>query len=1039
MASPLANALASDEYAEFDNPLVGDKSSWRDEMSPDYETEPDEVTLGEDGNYYANDNRWNYGEWVTYTGDEPVYWVEGGAERDKVDEDQWEYDEFGNVVTKDADFSGNGKALNPNGQWMTEQQIRDRWDASNGMSNFRKANPNMSVDDYMGLMKESTALKAQGIERLGEGGISPEYQALYDKYGLETSYTGSDGAVYEWNGGGYTITQNGVDMGSQILHGAVLGILGAGLSAGLAGALAPTLGASGAKAASTAITNLAKQYMTTGDLSFEDALLSAALAYGGAELSEVLSNSGVVADLSSQFDEIAGGLISNGGDVLTSALQAGGMSLVTQMVKDGEIDWKDAAIAAAMAGGTTALQGFLGDIGKSDEIDNLEEWDEYDEWQQEAINADIKDPFLNPNYESVGDGLVMNINTGEVFGQGGIDTQSYGLFDDLDKDGDGQLSGSDLENIDVTHEYVSTKPNLNYNEYAENSGGIGRRYYVDEQGNVHSGPSIGIDGDGNYYNKIDGTKLRPLTGTYDEEAGLYLFKDSNGSIVEVADKTGAVVSVYDPENKVWTNADGTPNAEYNAYLSERYNSGSTTGQSINDPFNLGRDDYNSMTGEELLDDYFKQYAHDNGENMQIALTDGQMQELVNRFGNGKALEEHFQKNGYGVHYTSEQGWRVEYVGAGAVEDGIYGINHQGGYIADIEGTKTQGGFAYYDPDGNPVNVNDTDTENPFNKPPPKVPNKNPDAGGGGSETGAGADGLNGNPNTGISAPPSTPSTGGPSSSGSFTPEQLATIANLAGSTVEEIIDRLDSGETAQEIMASNGTIPITNNGANTNNNGGATNPPETPNNGTDTNTGNPNPTPNPDSEAYEARVADLMARGMSRDQAEANMAHALKAGADLDGDGIVYDAEWAEFKGIEPNNGNNNSGNNTNGNGGNGENTNTDGNTNGNNNGGNENGNPDNNGGGNTDGNGGNGNEGDGNNEGNGEGDGSGDGNGDGSGAGSGGGFGGGLGGIGMLGGGGDNSNPTWGPLFPAYQFKPKQKSAPTIGQRLFADLFEGR
>ena len=39
----------------------------------------------------------------------------------------------------------------------------------------------------------------------------------------------------------------------------------------------------------------------------------------------------------------------------------------------------------------------------------------------------------------------------------------------------------------------------------------------------------------------------------------------------------------------------------------------------------------------------------------------------------------------------------------------------------------------------------------------------------------------------------------------------------------------------------------------------------------------------------------------------------------------------------------------------------------------------------------------------------------------------------------GANSPPTWGPLFPAYQFKPKHKPAPTIGQRLFADLFEGR
>ena len=59
-------------------------------------------------------------------------------------------------------------------------------------------------------------------------------------------------------------------------------------------------------------------------------------------------------------------LLDNGGDILTSALTAGGMSLVSQTVKPWEIDWKDAAIAAAMAGGTTALQGFLSDNSKAD-------------------------------------------------------------------------------------------------------------------------------------------------------------------------------------------------------------------------------------------------------------------------------------------------------------------------------------------------------------------------------------------------------------------------------------------------------------------------------------------------------------------------------------------------------------------------------------------------------------------------------------------------------------------------------------------------
>lgn len=436
MDNPLANALLSDSYAEstgLENEV--ERPNWRNKMRPDYESEPPPVTLGEDGNYYANDNRWNYGEWVTIQGTEPVYYVEGGVERDKVDDDQWEYDENGNVITKDADFSGNGKALNPSGQWLTESQIRDRWDSDFGMANFRKANPNMSVDDYLGLMKETTALKAQGIERLGEGGVSAEYQALYDKYGLETSYTGSDGAVYEWNGGGYTITQNGTDMGSMVLHGLALGILGAGMSAGLAPALSGVLGQAGGKAASSAITSLVKQYMTTGNLSFEDALMSAALSYGGSELADALNSSGVVSDLASQFDEITSGLVDNGGDILKTALQAGGMSLVTQLVNEGEIDWKDAAIAAAMAGGTTALQGFLADIGKSDAEDEV--------LQEISVDAQRKGTQVGDGLWQLDDGTVIS-DTGNVLGN----------MSNLDLDGDGLLNANDLSEIDVNHDYV---------------------------------------------------------------------------------------------------------------------------------------------------------------------------------------------------------------------------------------------------------------------------------------------------------------------------------------------------------------------------------------------------------------------------------------------------------------------------------------------------------------------------------------------------------------------------------------------------------
>ena len=42
-------------------------------------------------------------------------------------------------------------------------------------------------------------------------------------------------------------------------------------------------------------------------------------------------------------------IMSGRGNILQSALQAGGMSLVTQLVNDGEIDWKYAASGGGIA------------------------------------------------------------------------------------------------------------------------------------------------------------------------------------------------------------------------------------------------------------------------------------------------------------------------------------------------------------------------------------------------------------------------------------------------------------------------------------------------------------------------------------------------------------------------------------------------------------------------------------------------------------------------------------------------------------------
>lgn len=467
---------------------------------------------------------------VMYNDDgERVYFYQGSQESANGTQDNpSEMDNYG-----DAGYYDNVRigAKRAQGKFLTQAQIEEQWNGGE-MNQFRDAHPDMDFDTYWSYIEERQGLIESGElsnglrptdeefwsedgEWLGNDAYSDDlnneaYTALLDKYGIKGKYYDEDGNGYVWNGSGYTKIYDvpKADFRDYALM-ATSAVVGIVAGPAITSALTPTLGAAGAKAASAAIVNMAKQYVTTGELDWGDALLAAATSYGGAQLSEALNGSGVIGDIGSQINDFGNSLMEGGGDILSAALQAGGMSLVTQMVQEGEIDWKDAAIAAAMAGGTTALQGFLSDIGKSDQMDDLSEWDEFDEWQEEAMKADIKDPFLNPNYETVGDGLVMNIATGEVFSQGGVDSKSHGLFSDLDTDGDGQLSGSDLEFIDTDD---LTKKNIyNYE--------LGDTVYVDANGNpvnpklVREGPDgpIGYDANGNRV---------PLTATtYDQVFG----------------------------------------------------------------------------------------------------------------------------------------------------------------------------------------------------------------------------------------------------------------------------------------------------------------------------------------------------------------------------------------------------------------------------------------------------------------------------------------------------------------------------------------
>ena len=400
---------------------------------------------------------------VMYNDDgERVYFYQGSQESANGTQDNpSEMDKYG-----DAGYYDNVRigAKRAQGKFLTQAQIEEQWNGGE-MNQFRDAHPDMDFDTYWSYIEERQGLIESGElsnglrptdeefwsedgEWLGNDAYSDDlnneaYTALLDKYGIKGKYYDEDGNGYVWNGSGYTKIYD-VPKADFRDYALMATSAVAGLVAGpaIASALTPTLGAAGAKAASAAIVNMAKQYVTTGELDWGDALLAAATSYGGAQLSEALNGSGVIGDIGSQINDFGNSLMEGGGDILSAALQAGGMSLVTQMVQEGEIDWKDAAIAAAMAGGSAALKGFLADIGK--------EGAESEVLEEITVTAQRKGTQVGEGLWQLDDGTVIS-DTGNVLGN----------MESLDLDGDGVLNGNDLQDIDVNHDFVDPNPNEN--------------------------------------------------------------------------------------------------------------------------------------------------------------------------------------------------------------------------------------------------------------------------------------------------------------------------------------------------------------------------------------------------------------------------------------------------------------------------------------------------------------------------------------------------------------------------------------------------
>ena len=341
----------------------------------------------------------------------------------------------------------------------TESEIKEAWGADEGMGYLKQ---HTDWDSYWNFIQKSTELFTDAeYNDMTDGNLSggnwqesPEYMALLEETGIPTQFVNDDGDVFNFNGTTYVKDYKTDDsIGVDVINSVALGLIG-GIVAGplVAGALGPVMGTAAAKAASSAIINLASQYMTTGEVDFGDALISAATSYGGAKLGDALKGSealGGIGDKISGVTDKFTEVLDKTGDIGSAAIKAGGMSLLTQMVTTGEIDVKQAGIAALMAGGTTAFQEWttsMYDSGAELTSDDL---------QEIVVEAKRVGTDVGGGMTQLENGLVIN-DAGQIIGN----------MDDIDLDGDGMLSSNDLQEI-TTPPRDLVDPNPNDNVYGD--------------------------------------------------------------------------------------------------------------------------------------------------------------------------------------------------------------------------------------------------------------------------------------------------------------------------------------------------------------------------------------------------------------------------------------------------------------------------------------------------------------------------------------------------------------------------------------------
>jgi hypothetical protein len=224
---------------------------------------------------------------------EPVYFVGSGSH------------ELGEVSRKwDVQESG---TVNMTEGWMTESQLREQWNADEGMGYFKKANPDMTFDSYFAMVQDGTT-RYQAAGGLMAGEQDNFLADLAADHGVQTQWQNSDGDVFNFTGSGYAKSYKVDDHMSP--GDWMKTVMTAAVSAGAAAAMAPVLASAipGLNSATAkALINSAIGIAKDGEVSLTDAFaLAGANIPGVGALDEMTDVSQAVIDdaIGAVVDEI---------------------------------------------------------------------------------------------------------------------------------------------------------------------------------------------------------------------------------------------------------------------------------------------------------------------------------------------------------------------------------------------------------------------------------------------------------------------------------------------------------------------------------------------------------------------------------------------------------------------------------------------------------------------------------------------------------------------------------------------------------------